>query len=297
MEGPASGGGADINVQGNKLSGWNYGIYLYIEEEGEDSLRADIQANVFLENEHGLCINAALSNPDSAVNIFNNLFHLNEHGIMVDDLTGASAGAVTAFLNSFTGNAKAGIANGMDGVTFNAPLNWWGSEAGPSTADKETGGDLVVGEVHCEPWLKELKLVTSGSILKDGGLNTVTAALLDSEGSVVDTGLLEALFTVTGANNYSEVVKLAGGVATFSYRDLSPGTDTISARLLFAGEAAGSYLASEAQTTWEAGSEEDEKPELPRTSSAALPIANLAGLACLIAGAALRARRRGDTDI
>ncbi|HOL18553.1 MAG TPA: hypothetical protein PLY40_09755 [Bacillota bacterium] len=288
----AGSGEAKINIEGNRVSGLTYGIGLYVSPETVSACNAAIHANIMRENQRGLDLDLIINHPDSTVAVFNNLFQRNERGITIENLSLVSADSVTAFLNSFTGNTVAAIANKLDGIIFNAPLNWWGSAAGPSTEGNATGGDFVEG-VNYEPWLKELKLSTSGNSLKDGGVNKVKATLLDSAGSVVETDLLEVLFTVTGANNLSEVVKLAGGVATFSYKDRSPGTDTIAARLLFAGEAAADYLESEAQTTWKAGSAE--KRELPRTT-AAMPVAGLAGLACLLAGAALRARRRKGAD-
>ncbi|HPU01739.1 MAG: hypothetical protein GX890_02580 [Firmicutes bacterium] len=282
---PASSSEVKINIEGNRVSHLTHGLALYVSEQIENACNVNIHANVVRENERGLCLDLTLNHADSRVRVFNNLFHGNKRGILLEKLSLASPGAATAFLNSFTGNSEAGIAamEGYEGGIFNAPLNWWGSEEGPSTADKDTGGDYVTEEVNYAPWLAELKLLTSGGSLKDGGVNTVTATLLDSEGGVVDTDLLEVLFAVTGANSYSEVVKLAGGVATFSYQDRSPGTDTITARLLFAGEAAGSSLESASQTTWEAA-------ELPRTAGAVFPLAGLAGLVCLLAGAALQMR-------
>ena len=303
--------GADINIEGNRFSGLTYGIHLYIDEAIRDLFRVDIHENIFLENEHGLSLDLALNNPDSAVTVFNNLFHQNEYGILVEYLfDDTAAERVTAYLNSFTGNTEAGITNFMEEIIFNAPLNWWGSEAGPSTEGNETGGDAVEGAVNYEPWLKKLKLSTSGSKLADGGKNRLRATLLDSDDNVVDTDLLSVLFKVSGANKYSKVVQLDGGIATFSYRDLSPGTDTISVRLLFAGEVAGEdeeglSMVSEAQTSWveAAGGDEEEEDEdyrqreMPRTGAAGSMLPAAMGLACLLAGAALRLWRRNGANL
>ncbi len=57
-------------------------------------------------------------------------------------------------------------------------------------------------------------------------------------------------FTVTGAHNLIQTVPLVNGVATLQYTGNPAGVDTITAEVLFAGEAAG--LGGQTQRTWEA---------------------------------------------
>lgn len=275
-----------IEVADNIICGFNAGIYAYaLYDNPETAATVAIHGNRLEDNVTGLeIVSLDYTRLDSSLTIFNNSFAGNEVGLWIGsgDYSGTD---IFASLNSFTGNTEAAVVT-PDG--FDATLNWWGSPDGPSEGE-------VIGAIY-DPWLSEVKLATSGSKLKDKGENTLTATLYDSNGNVVKTGLLKILFTVSGANNLSEVVALVDGVAVFKYRDQSPGTDTISAGVLFAGVMTG--LESEKkQVLWQGEEKKPEPPgELPRTSGSSrlflaflLPTLLLAGGMLLIKRKAAKA--------
>lgn len=262
-----------IEVADNIVSGFHKGIYAHeLKDYAKTAATVTIHGNRLDNNVTGLEIDLLnYIRDDSSLKIFNNSFADNVVGLEIGSCDYAGTD-VFASLNSFTGNTEAAV---ITPEGFDATLNWWGSPDGPSEGE-------VVGAIY-DPWLSEVKLATSGSELKDKGENTLTATLYDSNGNVVKTGLLKILFTVSGANNLSEVVALVDGVAVFKYRDQSPGTDTITAGVLFAGTVTG-LESEEQQVQWIL--------ELPQTGgSSRLYLAFLLP-ALLLAGGMLLIKRK-----
>ena len=268
-----------IEVADNIVSGFHKGIYAHeLKDYAKTAATVTIHGNRLDNNVTGLEIDLLnYIRDDSSLKIFNNSFADNVVGLEIGSCDYAGTD-VFASLNSFTGNTEAAV---ITPEGFDATLNWWGSPDGPSEGE-------VVGAIY-DPWLSEVKLATSGLKLKDKGENTLTATLYDSNGNVVKTGLLKILFTVSGANNLSEVVALVDGVAIFKYHDQSPGTDTITAGVLFAGTVTG-LESEEQQVEWVAG--EEDEPELPATGGSSRLFLAFLLPALLLAGGMLLIKRK-----
>ncbi len=211
----------------------------------------------------------------SEITIAGNLFKKNGTGI---SLSWEEQIALAIAFNAFIEND--------DEILFEGPaapaalLNWWGAAAGPTGLDKEIAFD---------PWLAALVLSPDKAVRTEGDSCTITARLLDSDGTLAGTDLLAVRFTVTGAHSLTRIVPMVNGEAVLQYVGNPAGADAITAEVLFGGEAAG--LSGKTEVTWEAKPEAESDKELPATSGSPVDLTRI-GFMMIFAAAAVHFCRR-----
>lgn len=301
---------SDLTMEGNEITAVDYGFYIY----GHVNSTAILKNNSFImqpdesSDGYALCID---SRSNGEISLLGNLFTGALTGVYIyDESTGSEddvseitiAGNLfkenetgiqpywtdqvvpTIAFNAFIGNTVDIAEVDREGIQIPVMLNWWGTAAGPTGLDEQFAFD---------PWLAALIVSPDQAAGVEGESCTITAKLQDSNSALAGTSLLAVRFTVTGAHDLTQTVPLVNGVATLQYTGNPAGVDTITAEVLFAGEAAG--LGGQTQRTWEAKPvtppEEPVKP-LPPTSGQAGSRTGFSVMLLLTAIAALLYSRR-----
>lgn len=115
--------------------------------------------NIVQENRNGISLGIDAGDPNPQGNVADNEFWCNsiinneKNGIQVIDES------LTTVRNSFQrnniqGNSSFGLRNFQQEVRVNATDNWWGSPDGPSTPERPTDGDKILGPAEYVPWLQ-----------------------------------------------------------------------------------------------------------------------------------------------
>jgi len=267
-----------LETKNNVFKNNRTGIVLPVFDYGLSPVSVLVEANLFEGNRTGLFLEDKTQLDDPAVLIRDNYFKDNsECGIDCMEATASTR----IYSNAFTGNEYGLIY--MEEGNLDASFNWWGSPAGPTVEIyKELGlfslaenGDIATGDkllmlhedvVLYDPWLAALELSPATATVRVGKTHTLTAALRDNEGSIVDLAGLVLAISVAGAHNLDGYQTLDEGTVDLSFVGTVPGKDTVTAAVLFAGHGTG--LEGAAEVTWVSESSEDDdspKRELPKT--------------------------------
>lgn len=115
--------------------------------------------NLIQENLNGISLGSDPRDQNPQGNVQGNEFRCNsiinneKHGVQVIDHSGNTIG--NSFnKNNIWGNLGFGLRNFQDAIKIDATYNWWGSREGPSTSDRQTSGDRILGPADYVPWLQ-----------------------------------------------------------------------------------------------------------------------------------------------
>jgi hypothetical protein len=112
------------------------------------------------------------------------------------EVENSSSGTFAMTFSRITGNTATSGGSGINNISGNvtATDNWWGCNAGPSTAGD--GCDQVAGAASLSPWVT-LSHTPSPATILPGASTTLTASLLkDSQGNPIPPANLSPVFTV-----------------------------------------------------------------------------------------------------
>jgi nitrous oxidase accessory protein NosD len=340
-----------LETKNNVFKNNRNGIVLPVFDYGLSPVSVLVEANLFEGNVSGLFLEDKTLLDDSAVLIRDNYFKDNSEcgidcmeatpgtKIYSNAFTGNECGidcsedalGVKIYLNAFTGN-EYGLSY-MGEEILDARFNWWGSPAGLTVEIYDEfsffslaeNGDIATGDivlmaydvVDYDPWLAALDLSPAAATAAVNSIHTLTAALRDNEGDLVNLAGLPLAISVAGAHNLDGYESLVEGTVDWGYEGTVLGQDTVTAAVLFAGQGAG--LEGEATVTWvsppavDEGEEEEEengyedeeedeakvedkeppKAQLPRTGGASSRL--LLCSAMLLAGFCLVLKKHSGT--